>query len=139
MPTIDSYLMFDGTCAEAMRFYEKTLGGKLEMQTHENSPISEHVPAGNAQRILHARLTLDDRMLMASDWMAGQKYPGMGGFAISLMYPTVDEAKKVFDAFSQGGQVTMPFEKTFWVEGFGMVTDRFGVSWAVNGEPIPMH
>ncbi|MDQ6831303.1 MAG: VOC family protein [Gemmatimonadota bacterium] len=133
MPNIDSYLMFDGTCAEAMRFYEKTLGGKLEMMTQADAPPSEHAPPGSGDRILHARLVVDGRMLMASDWMAGQAYPGMSGFAISLVYATVPEGKKVFDALAQGGQVTMPFGKTFWVEGFGMVTDRFGTPWMVNG------
>jgi PhnB protein len=57
----------------------------------------------------------------------------MKGFGVALNYPTVAEAKRVFDALADGGQVGMPFEKTFWVEGFGMVTDRYGTPWLING------
>jgi PhnB protein len=70
---------------------------------------------------------------MGSDAMPGQPYGGMKGFSLSLAYPTVAEAKKVFDALSAGGNVTMPFDKTFWSEGFGMLVDRFGAPWMVSG------
>jgi PhnB protein len=133
MPAPDAYLFFDGTCAEAMRFYARTLGGQLDMMTHAQSPIAGQTPAGNAERIMHARLRLDDRSLMASDTMTGQPYAGMKGFALSLIYPTAAEAKRIFDALADGGQVTMPLQKTFWAEAFGMLTDRFGTPWMVNG------
>jgi PhnB protein len=133
MLQLDAYLMFDGTCAEAMRFYQRILGGKLEMMTHAESPMAGQKPSDMADRIMHARLTLDGRLLMASDWMAGQPYPGMHGFSLSLMYPTPDEARRTFDRLAEGGQVTMPMQKTFWAEAFGMLTDRFGTPWMVNG------
>src|SRR3979490_2196391 len=131
---LDAYLIFDGSCADAMRFYERTLGGKLEiLMTHAESPMAAQTPPASANRILHARLALDDRMLMASDSMVGQPYEGMKGFSLSLVYPTVAEAKRVFDALVKDGKVTMPLQKTFWVEAFGMLVDRFGTPRMCNG------
>ena len=136
MADLTAYLIFDGTCAEAMRFYERALGGKLEvLMTHKDSPIAEHTPPGSADRILHARLVSDGLVLMASDTLPGQPYEGMKGFAVSVIYPTAREARKVFDALAQGGQVNMPFDRTFWADGFGGVTDRYGTPWMINGGP----
>jgi PhnB protein len=133
MPQLTAYLFFDGNCAEAMRFYQRALGGKLDLMTHADSPIAAQTPPGSADRIMHARLANDGLVLMASDSMVGQPYGGMKGFSVSVIYPTAAEARKVFDALAQGGRVTMPMDKTFWSEAFGMVTDRFGTPWMVNG------
>jgi PhnB protein len=137
MSQLNAYLFFDGTCADAMRFYERTLGGKLEMMlTHAESPMADKTPPGSADRIMHARLAIDGGALMASDSMAGQPYGGMKGFSLSLIYPTVADAKRVFNALAAGGQVTMPIEKTFWAEAFGMLVDRFGTPWMISGPMI---
>jgi PhnB protein len=133
MLQLDNYLFFDGNCADAMRFYERTLGGKLQLMTHGDSPMAAQTPPGSANRIMHARLELDGRFLMASDSMVGQPYEGMKGFSLSLIYPTVAEAQRIFAALADGGQVTMPIAKTFWAEAFGMLVDRFGTPWMVNG------
>jgi PhnB protein len=133
MPQLDSYIFFDGNCAEAMRFYERTLGGKLDMMTHAESPIAAQTPPGSAHRIMHARLAIDGRALMASDTMVGQRYEGMKNFSLALAYGTAAEAKRVFDLLAEGGRITMPMEKTFWAEAFGMLVDRFGTPWMVNG------
>jgi PhnB protein len=133
MHQLNAYLFFDGNCADAMRFYERTLGGKLEMMTHADSPMAAQTPPGSADRIMHARLGLDGGVLMASDSMVGQPYGGMKGFSLALEYPTVADARRVFDALAEGGQVTMPMQKTFWAEAFGMLVDRFGTPWMVNG------
>ena len=77
-------------------------------------------------------------MLFAGDPPPGMAFEGMKGVMLALQYDTVAEAHRVFDALSQGGTVTMPLAPAFWAKTFGMLTDRFGVSWAVNGEPIPM-
>jgi PhnB protein len=130
---LNTYLFFNGTCADAMRFYERTLGGKLSLMTHADSPMAAQMPPGSGDRILHARLDFDGGMLMASDSMADQPYGGMKGFSLSLIYPTAAEARRMFDTLAQGGQVTMPMDKTFWAEAFGMLVDRFGTSWMVNG------
>lgn len=134
MSPIHAYLTFDGNAAEAMRFYEKTLGGKMHMMmTMGEAPGAEQFPPGAANRIMHAALTYGDGMLMASDTMPGQVYEGMKGFGVALTIETVADAQRVFNAFADGGNVTMPFAKTFWVEAFGMVTDRFGTPWLING------
>ena len=133
MNQINPYLFFNGNCTEAMRFYESVLGGKLELMTSGQSPAAAHTPPGSADLILHGRLALDGgAVLMASDWMADVPYPGIHGVSVSLMVPVVAEAQRVFDGLSAGGQVTMPFGKTFWAEAFGMLVDRFGTQWMVN-------
>jgi PhnB protein len=133
MPLLEAYLTFDGNCAEAMRFYEKTLGGKLEaLMTHAESPMGAQASPENAGRIMHSRLVLDQGALMAADSMAGQPAGGKSGFALALTYRTVEEAKRVFDALAEGGTVGIPFQKTFWTEGFGDLRDRFGTPWMVN-------
>ncbi|HEV3424479.1 MAG TPA: VOC family protein [Paraburkholderia sp.] len=134
MIQLNAYLTFDGTCAEAMRFYERTLGGKIEMMmTHGESPIADQVPPGSAERIMHARLAVDGHIIMASDAMVGQPYSGMHGFSLALAYPSASEALRIFDALAEGGKVGMPIQKTFWAEAFGMLVDRFGTPWLVNG------
>ena len=134
MTQLSTYLFFDGNCADAMRFYERTLGGKIEMMmTHAEAPDGEKGPPESANRILHARLALDGQVLMASDAMVGQPYGGMKNFSLSLVYQKVADAKRVFDALAKGGEVRMPMQKTFWVEIFGMVADRFGTPWMING------
>lgn len=136
MPVLDSYLFFDGNCAQAMQFYERTLGGKMEMSmTYGEAPDPEHCPPGSKDRVMHCSLLIGDRRLMASDAPAGQPPKGMHGFGLSLGYASVDEARAIFNALSEGGQMTMPFGKTFWAEGFGMATDKFGTPWMVSGGP----
>lgn len=134
MPDLNTYLFFNGNCAEAMRFYEKTLGGKLEvLMTHGESLVADQTPPGQADKIMHARLVIDGNVLMASDGMATDRYKGMNGFSVSIVYPTAAEAKRVFEALAKGGQVIMPLDKSFWAEAFGMLVDRFGTPWMING------
>ena len=134
MSQLDSYLFFDGNCAEAMRFYERTLGGKLELmlKTSEGPP-GAGCPGADPDAILHACVEIQGRRLMASDWMGDQPYPGKHGFSLSVVYPTVAEARRIFDALADGGQVRMPLDQTFWVEAFGMLVDRYGTPWMVSG------
>lgn len=132
MNELDTYLFFDGNCAEAMRFYERTLGGKLEaMMRFDEGPAP--CPEGGAGRIMHASLTLGARRLLASDTVPKYPHEGFKGFNISIGYASTDEARRVFDALADGGKVMMPLQKTFWSEAFGMVADRFGVPWMISG------
>ena len=101
--------------------------------THADSPIAAQTPPAMAERVMHARLALGPRLLMASDSMVGQPYAGMQGFSISLIYREAAEARRIFEGCAAGGKVTMAIQKTFWSEAFGMVTDRFGTPWMVNG------
>ena len=133
MPKFETYLFFKGNCAEAMQYYKQTLGGKLDVMKAKDAPGAEKIAPGTENQILHARLDSDGGILMASDWMDSNPYPGMGGFGISVFYPKVEDAKRVHDTFSKGGKVSMPMGKTFWVESFGMVTDRYGTLWMISG------
>lgn len=138
-PTIDAYLNFNGNCAEAMLFYEKALGGKIEMMmTFGQSPDPAMCQPGAEDRILHASLLVGEQRLLASDMGPGMTYEGMKGFGLAISYPGVDDARRVFDTLATGGTVGMPLGPTFWAEAFGMVTDRFGTSWLVNGGPKAM-
>jgi len=134
MTQLNAYLSFDGNCAEAMRFYEKTLNGKLEMLlTFAETPVGDQTPEVDKDRIMHAHLLIDGQSLMAADAPSGMTYQPMKGCALALSYESADEAKRVFDALAEGGKITMPFNPSFWADGFGMVDDRFGTHWIVNG------
>ncbi len=140
MAQFEPHLSFNGNCADAMRFYEKTLGGKMEMMmTYGESPPMPGAPAPTgetAKRIMHASMTVDGYRIMGADAPPGMPFEGMKGVAISLAYPDAAKGKAIFDAMSAGGSVTMPYQKTFWADGFGMFTDKFGTSWMVNaGDP----
>lgn len=133
MAKIDTYLFFDGTCAEAMRFYEKVLGGKLQalMQYKDGPPGA--CAAGAEDRVMHAALVVGDRMLMASDTVPKFGHDGNKGFAVSLMFDTAAEAQRAFDALADGGKVEMPLAASFFMETFGTLTDRFGIPWMIGG------
>jgi PhnB protein len=130
---IDPYLTFNGNCGEAFRFYEKVLGGKIEMMmTYDQAPPEAGtVSPGSEKRIMHVRLSVGGQIIMGSD-APPQHFTPMGGFSVSLAPDSRDKAEKTFKALSEGGKVMMPFQKTFWAEGFGMVVDRFGTPWMVN-------
>ena len=134
------YLGFDGNCAQAMRFLEKALEGKLEaLLTGGDSPMADQMSKDYANRIMHACLVLPGgATIFAGDTPPGVPHEGIKGVSITLTYDTVEEAQRIFKNLSEGGQVTMPMAPTFWAKIFGMVTDRFGVPWIINGGPLPM-
>ena len=135
-----AYLGFDGNCAEAMRFYEKALGGKIElMMSGADSPMKDQIPKEFAHRILHARLVLPGGgMLYGGDGPANVPFEGIKGVSITVDYDSVDQAEKVFNALAAGGKVTMPMQPAFWAKRWGMLVDKFGTPWIVNGELIPI-
>jgi len=114
-----AYLAFNGTCAEAMRFYEQALGGKLEvLMSGAESPIAAQMPKEFAHRILHARLVLPGGgTLYAGDCPAHVPYEGIKGVSIAIDFDTVARAERVFAALADGGQVTMPMQSAFWAIG----------------------
>ena len=115
-----------------MKGYERTLRGKLVLMKHSETPGGSQAPRGNDDRIMHADLTFEGGQILASDEMANSNFEGMRGFFVSLSFDTVDEARRVFDAFAPNGKVIMPLGKTFWTEAFGMVVDRFGTPWMIG-------
>lgn len=134
------YLSYNGDCADAMRFYEKALGGKLEkMITNAETPMAADCGKDALDKICHACLVLPGgAMLFAGDCPPQMPYEGIKGVSLTLNYETVAEAERVFKALSDGGKVVMPMSPAFWAKRFGMVTDRFGCPWIVNGESIPL-
>lgn len=131
---VNPYLNFNGNCAEAFRLYEKVLGGKIEtLATHEDSPIADQVPAHWRERVLHARLVVGDTVLMASD-SPPEHYTKPSGIHVSLQVEDPAEADRIFYALADQGSVTMPIDKTFWAERFGMLVDRFDIPWMINCE-----
>jgi PhnB protein len=134
MAQFTTYLSFDGNCREAMHFYEVALKGKLQaLLTNDDTPVADQAPPGNEDRIMHAYLVADGFVLMAGDSLVGQKYEGIKGLQLTLTYDNAAQARTTFDALADGGKVNMPFQKTFWAEGAGMVVDKFGTPWIVNG------
>jgi len=140
MPQPIPYLAFDGNCAEAVRFYEHVLDGKLEvLMSGADSPVAAHMPKEFAHRIMHARLALPGGgVLFAGDAPANVPYEGIKGVSITLNYESVAQAQKVFGALAAGGTVTMPMQPAFWAKTWGMLIDRFGTPWIVNGELLPI-
>lgn len=132
MNPLNPYVFFDGNCEEAMHFYEQVFKVRLQGLIYE-SQMPGAKPTGKKPSVMHARLPLYGGALMASDWAVERPYEKKQGFYVSLICPDVKEAKRVFTALAEGGQVNMPFEKTFWAEGFGMVIDKFGTPWMING------
>ena len=131
---LQPYLFFDGRCEEAVNFYQRALGAEVQMMMRiKDSPEPPQPgvhPPGSENKILHTSFRVGDTVVMASDGRCEGK-PNFQGFALSLTVKTEAEADRYFAALSAGGQVQMPLEKTFYSPRFGMVADRFGVSWMV--------
>ena len=131
---IDAYLLFNGDCEVAFRFYEKVLGGKIEaMMPHEGTEAAGYVPAEWGKKILHASMIVDGQRIMASDAPPG-RYEKPQGFSVCLNIEKPAEAERIFNALADNGTVTMPFAQTFWAYRFGMCTDRYGTPWMINCE-----
>lgn len=132
---IQAYLIFDGNCEEAFTRYAEVLGGKLPMiMRFKDAPERGQIPPEAANRVMHARLEVGDQVLMGSDNCPPMPYAGTQGVSISLQVDSKAEATRLYDALSQGGQVAMALQQTFWAAAFAMFTDRFGVPWMVNCE-----
>jgi PhnB protein len=126
-------LCFDGQCEAAFKFYERCLNGKITfMLTWGDSPMARDAPPEWSGKIAHATLVLGTTRLQGSDPPPGS-YESPKGFCIMLQ-PREVEAERLFTDLAEGGTVRMPLQKTFWAALFGVVTDRFGIPWAVNCE-----
>lgn len=139
MATLNPYLTFLGNCEEAFNFYKSVFGGEFaylgrfsEMPTQEGQPT---MPAEDANKIMHVSLPISKEcILMGSDtggeW-ASKTVVG-NNFSLSFNADSKEQAEKVFNSLSAGGNITMPLSKTFWSECFGMCTDKFGINWMVS-------
>jgi PhnB protein len=135
---VQPYLFFDGRCEEAVEFYRRALGAEVTMlMRFKDSPEPREpgmVPPGSEDKVMHASVRIGDTTVLASDGRClGQ--PSFRGFSLSLTVSNDAEAERLFAALVDGGQEQMPLTETFFSSRFGMVADRFGVSWMVYVAP----
>jgi PhnB protein len=130
------YLAFAGNCREAFNRYQEIFGGELVLLTMGDMPSDSGTPPPgvNADAIMHAALTAGDELLMGADDPSGNFDGTVNGMCVNCSLADGGEAKRVFDALSEGGQVQMPLGETFFSPAFGMCTDRFGTPWMVMVE-----
>ena len=132
---VEPYLFFDGRCEQALEFYKKALGAKVDaVMRYKDNPDPKYNPPGSDDKVMHALFRIGDAPVMASDGNCTGK-PTFQGFALTINAADAAEAKQRFDALAEGGQVQMPLSETFFAKSFGMVADRFGVSWMVLAQP----
>jgi PhnB protein len=132
---IQPYLMYEGRCEEAIAFYRGALGAEVTMlMRFKDSPDPDMVPPGAEDKVMHASFRIGETTVLASDGRCGGP-ASFQGFSLSLTVPNEAEAERLFGALGDGGQVQMPLTKTFFSPRFGMVADRFGVSWMVYVTP----
>jgi PhnB protein len=132
---IQPYLYFDGRCEEAIAFYRDALNATevMSMRFKDAPPDPAHpISADLADKIMHATLTIGSTHVLMSDGMGNQAKASHAGFSLSVTVDDLASGEKYFNALAQGGQINMPFQKTFWTPGFGMLVDKFGVPWMVN-------
>ena len=128
---VQPYLNFNGRCEEALAFYGKALGAKTEMlMRFKDSPDPSMVTPGSEEKVMHSSFRVGDAVVLASDGRC-QGETNFQGISLTLTVPDEAEAERRFGALSDGGQVQMPLTKTFFSPRFGMVADRFGVTWMV--------
>ena len=130
---VQPYLFFEGRCEEALEFYTKALDAKVEMKMrYGDNPegCPKGMPAGTEKKIMHSAFMVGESMVMASDGMNTGK-PDFKGVTLSITMDDEAGVKRVFDALSAGGKVVQPLAKTFFSPSFGMLADKFGVSWMV--------
>lgn len=132
---VQPYLFFEGRCEEALEFYRSRLGAEvITMMRFEDSPDPDQCTPGAAHKVMHACFRIGDTTVMASDGRCEGR-PGFQGFSLALTVPGVEEADRLSTSLAEGGEVQMPMTETFFSPRFGMVADRFGVSWMIVVEP----
>lgn len=131
---IAPYLFFSGSCREALTRYQEILGGELFLMPMSEVPDGTEVPQGQDDMIIHGALNIDGELIMASDDPSGDA-SGAKGISVSYAAKDPGEAKRIFDALAEGGEVTAPLAETFFSPMFGMCVDRFGIPWMINTEP----
>jgi PhnB protein len=135
---LNTYLNYGGNCAEALRFYEQHLGAKIEtIMTQEEMPGPKNAPAERMKDVLHARFELGDAVLMASD-VPPEIFQPMRSAYLSLNVDSDEEAERLYAVLSDGGEIFMKLDETFFASRFAMLRDKFGTSWMIV-HAKPMH
>jgi PhnB protein len=126
---LHTYLNYGGNCEEAFKFYEKHLGGKITMMMrHGEQPDRHDVPPDWASAILHARMNIGATQLLGADIPPDRFQPIRSAY-LSLTLDSDQEADRIFALLSEGGQIFMPMQETFFASRFAMLRDKFGTSW----------
>jgi PhnB protein len=127
---VNPYIAFKGNCQEAIDFYKDALGAEvLFSQPYGDSPMAE---MGPADAIMHATIKIGESNIMLCDDMRPEAGAAGGNISLAIGLNDTEKAKLMFNNLADGGNVTMPLDKTFWAEAFGMLTDKFGINWMVN-------
>ncbi|HOJ90438.1 MAG TPA: VOC family protein [Saprospiraceae bacterium] len=144
MATVNVYLTFDGKCEEAFNFYKSVFGGEFsyigkfkDMPPQEGAKMSE----ADGEKIMHVTLPISKETCLFGSDTGGEwasSYIVGNNYSISINAETQEEADRLFNGLSSGGQITMPMSKTFWGAYFGMFVDKFGINWMVNFDEQPM-
>jgi PhnB protein len=135
---VSPYLNYGGNCEDAFRFYEKHIGAKVTfMMTHEQAPASGNVPDDWKKKILYAHMLIGESEIMGSD-VPSDRFQPMRSVYLSLSVTSNEEAERIHALFSQGGEVFMPMQETFFAHRFSMLRDKFGTSWMIiHQRPAP--
>jgi len=129
---VNPYLSFQGQCEAAFTFYAQVLGGQLgTIFRYAGTTFEGQVPADWNDKVMHGSVTVAGMELMGAD-VAPDRYEAPRGFSLSIHLTDIADAERIFQALSTGGRIVMGLEQTFWAERFGMLTDRFGMSWMIN-------
>ena len=132
MTQINAYLNFDGNCRDALTFYKDSLGGELMLQTVEGSPIEAQCPAALKHQILHGSLTKNGLILMGSDMVGPGGLKKGNNISLSLSCSSEEEANNYFSNLAEGGRIIEDLKLQFWGAIFGVVTDKFGITWMLT-------
>jgi PhnB protein len=131
---VQPYLFFDGSCEQALQFYQRAIGAKVEMlmryRESPEPPPPGMVPPSYGDKVMHSSMRIGDAVVLAADDCTG-KSQAFSGFSLALSAADEPTAQRQFQALAEGGQVNMPLAKTFFSPAFGMLRDRFGVNWMV--------
>ena len=128
---INPHLCFGGQCKAAFLNYQKLFGGTLNLLTYGESPMAPDVDPQWRDRIVHATLQFDDVELVGADLLS-HDYRKPQGFFVLLTIEDIVKAERIFSSLAIGGEIQVPFQKTFWSAGFGVLVDQFGVPWEIN-------
>lgn len=130
---LKTYLSFNGNCRQALTFYAEQLGGQVvAMQTFGETPGCEGLSEDVRAAILHGRVDVGPFSLMGTDATPDHPYPGISGAYVVADVDDVAQAETLFTALSDGAQIEMPLQQTFWAQRYGILADRFGVRWMIN-------
>jgi PhnB protein len=134
MKGIAVYLIFDGNCREAMRFYARCFGAELYMMPYSEAPPTDAFEVSDEakDRIVHSTLTKGSAVLMAADTLPGMPFQQGNNFSVSITCESLQEIESLFAALGENGKITMPLQDTFWEAHFGMLIDQFDIQWMLS-------